>query len=220
MLRQGLNLVRINLLICVFIAMPMFVSAENVVLNPVQDTYLNRNELNYESENTLRLYTWPTDQSANRILMKFDFSGVPNNAIIWKAELRLYLNSTGGDSSYNVSVHKIINVDPVFNLCNWLTYDGVNNWVDALNVANPNGFELLDTVLGWKTFDVKTIVSGWVDLSSPNLGLMLDADVIASSNSYRYFDSMEGENKPALTLVYSLPEKEYSQKASVPVHSE
>src|SRR6478609_9401654 len=59
-------------------------ATQQLQLSP-QDTTLNLNATNYSSNGLLMAFTWPDNQVANTILMKFDFSAVPAGAVVQRA---------------------------------------------------------------------------------------------------------------------------------------
>ena len=71
-----------------------------------KDTFLNVGEagVNYSSNSeSLNTYTWPINTAANRIVIKWDLSALPQDAIIQEATLSLYMHGyggTGGDDNY------------------------------------------------------------------------------------------------------------------------
>jgi hypothetical protein len=55
---------------------------------------------------------------------------------------------------------------------------------------------------------VTNMVRDWAGGSSPNYGLMLNSDSVASSNSHRFFAASEAtdtEKRPGLVVTYSMP---------------
>jgi hypothetical protein len=185
----------------------------------IQDTFLNINEdVNAFSEQ-LNTYTWPRDTPANSIVIKLDVSRIPQGAQIRSATLSLYQTAAGGETSYDVSVHKLINHNPDLLLANGYTYDGIDTWTannDCYNsvpmaqadidpAADVNS---LDTTPGYKTWNITGIIQDWVNDSSANYGMMLNSDASARRNSYRFFASSENSEtaqRPVITVTYTMP---------------
>jgi len=97
----------------------------------IQDTFINLNDENSVSSESLNTYTWPTDYVANAIILKANLAAIPDGAYVQSATLHLYMNSMeggGGDDLYDISVHKIINYKPDLSQCTGNTYDGINGW--------------------------------------------------------------------------------------------
>ncbi|MEW6417445.1 MAG: DNRLRE domain-containing protein [Nitrospirota bacterium] len=188
--------------------------------NAVEDTFINLDSNNYSTDTTLNTYTWPTDSVANAILIKWDLSSIPAGSTIINATLSLYLQGyegTGGDDLYDISVHKIINYDPVITLTTGYTYDGVNNWSPSTGTYNDiplaqgdispaEDVKSIDKTLDYKSWNVTQIVQDWVNNSSTNYGMLLNSDPSAISDSNRFFASSEYPNsdqRPKLVITYT-----------------
>ncbi len=182
----------------------------------VKDTYINLNDQNYSDNETLRLYTWPTDKAANAIIMKWDISAIPGDAEIREAMVQLYMSdmeADGGDDLYDVSVHRIVNHDPVISLCSGSTYDGVNGWTPGddnitlaqSDIASEESIVSVDKTYDYKAWDVPDMVQYWVSAPTENYGLLLNADTTASADSNRYFASRENGDstrRPKLIVTF------------------
>jgi len=196
-------------------------SSDSDYTGTVQDTFLNiNNEINVAST-TLNSYTWPTDKPANAIVMKWDLSAIPDGAQIQSATLYLYMSEMedgGGDSTYDVSVHKIINHNPDISQCNGYTYDGTHNWtantvcynnipLAQADIALAEDTKSLDKTYGYKTWNVTQMARDWVTNPSSNYGLLLNSDSSASSGSNRFFASSEAADasqRPKLVITYTV----------------
>ena len=179
-----------------------------------KDTYLNAGEAGvpYSSNSeSLNTYTWPTNTAANRIVMEWDLSALPQDAIIQEATLSLYMHSYSGDDNYEITAHKVINHNPDISSCTWNTYDSTNSWTGGANggeldIAPAEFSTIVDKTSGYKDWDITQMVQEWVDNSSTNLGLMLNSDTTAASDSNRYFRPTEyssQEQRPVLIIKYS-----------------
>src|SRR5438046_4078990 len=106
------------------------VAPATVVISPTADTYVNINATNNVADATLSVYTWPDARSANAIVMKFDLASIPAGSTVSSATL--HLNLTGSDATadptYTVTVHGIVNKNPVVSSATGYTYDGSNSW--------------------------------------------------------------------------------------------
>lgn len=204
-----------NLRIVATVAPP---SNRSVVLSPTGDTYLNLDAVNNSTSAALNLYTWPSNQIANAIVMTFDLASIPAGSTIVSATLSLNLieSDTDAAATYVVTVHRIINKKPVIALATGYTYDGVNAW--TANTCCQAGVPLaqadigaavdtknIDKALGFKTWDVTSIVQGWLNNPATNLGLLVNSDPAKPGGNHRYFSSSEDPiagNRPSLTVVY------------------
>jgi len=185
--------------------------------NTVEDTFLNLDTQNYSQEIQLNTYTWPTDQIANAILIKWDLSVIPQGATIQSATLSLFLQGNGGDASYDLSVHKVINKDPVISITTGFTYDGSNSWTANSccfngvplaqgDIAVAEDVQTLDKTNGYKTWTVTQMVQDWVNNGTTNFGMMVNSDPVAAADSNRIFSSNEHSQinqRPKLVITYT-----------------
>jgi len=160
---------------------------------------------------TLNTYTWPADTVANTIIIKWDLSDIPTDTTVTEATLYLYQTDSGGDSSYDVPVHKIVNVNPVISACTWNTYDGTNSWTGGADGGQSdtapaeNTPSLNTTNNEYKTWSVTNMVADWVSTPANNYGMLVNSDDVASVDSYRFFASNEvadASTRPKLILTY------------------
>ncbi|RWX48222.1 hypothetical protein H206_05189 [Candidatus Electrothrix aarhusensis] len=184
----------------------------------IQDTYINLNDKNNITSQQLNTYTWPKNKVANAIVMKIDLAQLPKGARVQSASLQLYASEAGGDSEYNISVHKMIQHNPVLLKATGFTYDGTNSWTANTNCYNdiplaqadisPKAVESsIDLSVGYKSWDVTDMVTDWLDDSKLNYGLLLNSDAVASSDSHRFFASSEATDankRPKLVVKYTI----------------
>ena len=188
-----------------------------------KDTHINVNSENYSSSSLLRIYTWPSSEPANSIIMKWDLGFLPQGSEIKSADLKLYMaemEGDGGDDTVNISVHKIINVDPVVEACTGMTYDGQNQWTpnsvrnDGVPMAQGDIDQAEDTKAVNKspqfiTWNVTKIVQQWQENPAENFGLLLNPGMDSSSDTNRYFASSEYDDetkRPELVITFVTPE--------------
>jgi len=140
--------------------------------------------------------TPPNPDQALRFLIKFDLTAIPSNATINSATLGLYLWWGSGTPGLNWLIAGQ-------NSGSWTEY-GVN-WNNRPGYFT-NVRSTIDTLQGWKTFNVKPIVSEWVAGTKANYGFqVLDGE--SGNTWYRYFNSREySSNKPYLLVNYTLPD--------------
>jgi hypothetical protein len=179
----------------------------------IEDTYNNQGSgTNYSTELTLNTYTWPADTVANTTIIKWDLSSIPTSATVTDATLYLYQVQTGGDASYDLPVHKIINVNPVISACSWNTYDGTNSWTGGANggqsdiAAAEDTPAVNNTINEYKTWSVTNMVADWVTTPANNYGMLVNSDAVASMDSWRFFASTEDSDssiRPKLIVTYS-----------------
>ncbi len=184
----------------------------------IQDTYINLNDSNNSANLQLNTYTWPENMVANAIIIKVDLAQLPAGAQVQSASLQLYAVGAGGDSDYNVSVHKITNHNPDLLATTGLTYDGSNGWTANTSCYNNTPMaqadisaaltvNSMDTSVGYKSWDVTGLVNDWLAAPASNYGLLLNSDTVASSDSYRNFASSEATDasqRPKLVVTYTV----------------
>jgi len=186
--------------------------------NTVEDTFLQLNTKANATSTALNTYTWPAAKPANAILMNWDLSALPAGAVIQSATLSLYMSESGGDALYEMPVSGIINKMPVIAKSNGTTYDGTNAWTASSvpnnsiplaqsDIATAVDAPLVDKIIGYKNWNVTSLVKGWVATAANNKGLLLNSSSKASSDSNRVFASSEAADasqRPKLVVLYTL----------------
>ena len=152
----------------------------NIDLAP-QDTYASLDSVNYATAATLNTYTWPANQVANAILMKFGLSQIPATATIQSATLYLNLvqvDSYTAEPAYTVALHEIINHNPDLTSATGSTYDGVHAWtanaccysnvpLAQADISAARSTTAVDRTLGFKTWDATSTVQEWLTTPRP-----------------------------------------------------
>jgi putative Ig domain-containing protein/VCBS repeat protein len=196
-------------------------SSSTTLVLPAQDTTLLLNAVNQSAQGTLTLYTWPANRVSANILMKFNLSRIPTNAVIESAALTMSLTAfdNTADSSYSVSLHQVIKRSPVIAKATGYTADGVTAWtansccsssvpMAMADISLAKSTVVVDRSLGKKTWNAAALVKAWVATPSTNLGLLLKADTSKGEGRYRIFGSNENptaSNRPSLRVTYSVP---------------
>ncbi len=190
-------------------------------LTPTGDTWLGLDSTSHGTDTIVNLYTWPTNQIANAILMRFDLSSIPAGAAISSATLNVDLvgyDSTA-DSTYTVRVQPVIHFNPVLSSATGTTYDGVNRWTansccfGNVPLAQADIGAAVDSphvnrTAGFKQWNVTPLVQGWFSNPATNFGLLLNSDPSKAADHWRYFASTRYANtaaRPYLSVVYSTP---------------
>ena len=196
----------------------MFVSAADIELSLIGDTYLNVDTGNYHSSAHLKTYTWPAQRIANVSILQWEMSPIPSGSMISVATLSLFLEDWFGVEPYRVTVHRIINNTPRITHATGFTYDGVNNWTannccyNNIPMAQADIGPVIHSLsvselAGYKSWHVTSILQQWVDDSNTNRGILVNADPAAAVDRYRYFSSMNGyiDRRPLLLVIYTPP---------------
>ena len=181
----------------------------------VEDTFIDVGtpDQNHVNDAHLNTYTWPVNTIANAIVIKWDISAIPVSATVTSASLQLYMDSmeeTGGDNTYDVSVHRITGVNPTITTCTWnipwSTPGGQNN------IASTEDTIQVDKTYNYKTWSVTNMVQNWVSNPSQNYGMLINSDSSASIDSNRLFFSSDNSNtnqRPKLVITYSTSQTYY-----------
>lgn len=186
--------------------------------NTVADTYLNLNTGVNAASTVLNTYTWPAGKPANSILMSWNLSSLPAGAQIQSATLSLYMTGSGGDALYEMPASGIINKLPVIAKSNGNTFDGTNAWTASSvpyggiplaqsDIATAIDAPLIDKIIGYKSWNVTSIVKDWIAIPVNNKGLLLNSSSKASADSSRVFASSEAvdaNQRPKLVVTYTL----------------
>jgi hypothetical protein len=192
----------------------------HLIVKP-DDTYLNLDGANYSREDVLATYTWPDNQVANAIVMKFDLSALPDGAAVTGAALHLALldADTMPEATYAISVHKILHGNLVVGGASGLTRDGATPWTPASccfdgfplaqsDISAPFHRPSIDKARGFKSWTITSMVQQWVDDPSTNFGLLLNSDATRARDRYRIFasaDHPEQGLQPYLAIAYRSP---------------
>jgi len=141
----------------------------------------------YDTKNygDYRLRVVSSTSSPRHSLLQFDLGAIPAGARVMSAELQLYhtiLESPGTDAG--VSVHRVSR-DWVEGTqggtgtadgATWLYWDGTNPWASAGGDYDPApvaNSPVTDAIGDWESWDISTLVQGWVDGTFENNGLLL-----------------------------------------------
>ena len=192
---------------------------------PTFDTYINANTTNYNGTDTLKIYTFPDNEPANVTILKFDLSGIPQGVEIDSATLKLYLrqSDTTVTDTYVISVHRILNMDPVTaSATGYQAATGIN-W--TANTVRADGIPLaqadLSVVEGtlsvnrtneYKSFDVLTSIQAMIATPGTNYGIALNSSDTYPADAYRWFyssDDPDTTRRPSLEITYKITYKTF-----------
>jgi hypothetical protein len=179
-------------------------------LQAVGDTYIKLRSPddtnNFGSSTSLLVDRESTD--LQRALLQFDLSSIPANATINSATLQMQSTQIGG--TLNISVYEILQAwtegtgNGTAGEANWNQRVTGTNWTTAGGTFNSTAVANLNTsATGQHTWDITSLVQGWVDGSNSNNGLMV-ASPDGGGNRTVTYDSSEGTTPPVLVIDYSL----------------
>jgi hypothetical protein len=190
----------------------------NLWISPL-DTELGLDAINRSGEPTLRARTWPDNQPASAIALKFDLAQVPAGAMVYDATLHMTLleADASAEPSYNVSAHKITGRSPVIPRATGYKADGTRPWTATACCSNnvplaqadispAYDTQPVDTRAGEKGWSVTSMVQEWLGAPVTNRGVLLNPDLGARADRYRRFASSEHPNpnlRPYLQVRYT-----------------
>lgn len=189
-------------------------------LSPL-DTTLLLNSNNTSTDTSLTVQT-SGKKVAAVVLMKFDLSQIPQNAVIQSAVLNLLLTAAdqdAGDPNYSISLHQVINRNPDIARATGLTADGVMPWTSnrccqggypmaQSDISSPQSITVIDRSPGFKMWDASSAMRTWLASAASNFGLLLNADIRKGNNRFRTFSSAQESptsNRPFLRVTYTVP---------------
>jgi RHS repeat-associated protein len=163
---------------------------------------------NYCSELNLELgYTSDPPAHDHRILMKFDLSSIPRDAIVLNGDLGMSLGYHTTNNPANVGVYRLLR--DWTNDATWNTYDGTHAWAtagaagtgDASTTAAAT--QTIGTTSGAVEFYPTKLVQDWVAGDIPNQGLLLRTVTPNSPDNDMHFPATEtGGIDPELDITW------------------
>ena len=159
----------------------------------------------------LVLVAGPTETA---LLLRFDLPAIPPGARIVSAKLELYhyrsvqFRSGSGAEVYRVTrdwIEGTRNGAGTADGATWDTWDGSADWTNAGGDYQPTPVadsEISEAIDDWESWEIASLVQGWVDEDFPNHGLLLKA----KGNLWVAFSSREdavAEQRPRLTVRYA-----------------
>jgi len=158
-----------------------------------------------------------------RTLIKFDVSGIASNAEIVSAQLKLNyykavdLNGNEGtiDTTLTIKAHRVTHSwvegtgtwsSATDDGATWNNYDGTNAWGTPGGdyVGSSTISATMPSSYGWVTWDVKSMVEGWITGTNENHGLILISPTEPNQPTLKYFKSFNaGSDSPKLEITYS-----------------
>lgn len=169
-------------------------------INVRKDAFLSSRQpdSNFGGNSELRFGWSGSVYEAMRLLIEFDISAIPRNAVINKAELFIFQVGVtpGGDRAMDYRAQ--------FMRSAWDEYQVTWNNANYLGGdALPVGS--VDAGIGWKTTDVTNLVKTWYSGARSNHGLLVMGDEVPNNNRMREFAAREqGGNAPYIIVDYTV----------------
>ncbi|MCJ7561703.1 MAG: DNRLRE domain-containing protein, partial [Thermoplasmata archaeon] len=161
-----------------------------------KDTYLSedKKDTNYGLDKELRL-----DSEIGRlqhILLRFDTSSIPSNAVIDDAAVYMWQISGGKSTPVLYTVHSLMS-DFSETSATWNMNDSISDWVEPGGDFDPYPYAsgTFPYVVGWFGIEISKLVEEWVKDSSENRGFIIVA-VPAGGDAVKMFQSSDQTASP------------------------
>lgn len=181
-----------------FCLVPLVEATKTLTLNPVADSYINREEpdVNYGGSSYLKVWGY-SDTFQYRAYLKFDLTSIPSDAIIVSAKLELYLIYRTGDETSRISIH----------------YCPDNKWTElGITWNNAPLFEPVATYIN-TTIAFKETWYSWIvteDVNRARSNQQISWVLVSTSKTIDNFVSKDpkywSEYKPRLIITFTLPD--------------
>ncbi|MGC8828095.1 MAG: DNRLRE domain-containing protein, partial [Anaerolineae bacterium] len=153
------------------------------------------------------------EDSRQEMLLRFDLSGIPRDAVITSAQMHLYFGERSAVDTMNAWVYAV-NRRWVESEATWGQASIGENWsvggangVPGDRRGEPAAMTLL-TGLGWVSWDITSLVQEWVSGALPNEGVLIRGEagvhpyVRYSAYSREYADAGK---RPYISVSYFIP---------------
>src|SRR5262245_9363588 len=177
-----------------------------------QDTYIEsrppEDTKNHGTSTSLVADRESTD--LQRVLVQFDLSAIPANAIVNSATLQMQATQIGG--ALNIGVYEIQESwsegvkDGGVDAANWNERETATPWTSAGGTFDPTAVASINTnAVGQHSWDITSLVQAWVDGTKANNGVMIGSPDGGGNRTVTY-DSREtvGGTAPVLVIDYTV----------------
>lgn len=164
-----------------------------------EDSYISSGypNANFGSASDLNLGWDNVGPNAMRMLIKFDVSAIPHNAVIHSARLSIY--------QYIVVPINDGNMDFKAQYMRQDWSEGGVTWNNANYLGGDQlPFGSIPPIFGYITGDATNLVKSWVSGQQPNYGLLITGDEVPSRNRSRRFYSRETGSPPFIDVEYDV----------------
>ena len=136
-----------------------------------------------------------------RTYIEFDLSSVPANARVFDADLKLYQYDTLGTDDFTIGLYKVTS-DWEEGTIDWDPQPTSSTDAEVTNNINAGA-------ITWESWDIDTLVQGWLEGTITNYGMVLKDTDESSVNTIAYFytsDYITDTTKcPKLEIDYYIP---------------
>ncbi len=176
-----------------------------VTLNPTTDSHIRSRNTTSNYGALSSLYVKGKSNDKKRSMLYFNLSSIPANAIIDSASFSIYKTAGPGEG---VALYRLTRAYTEGGV-SWNRYDNTNSWTTAggdysstlYATANVGALNFV-----YRSFNVKSLVQGWVGNSYINAGMMLTRNLEGAGTKDIIFNSKEAStNRPLLYIRYRNP---------------
>lgn len=170
-----------------------------VTLLATQDSYLSsgRPDNNFGGSVNMNLGWQAGNQNAMRMLLQFDLSSIPSNAVINSAEYRIFQSQVlpVGDGNMDFRAQ--------FMSRSW--NENSVTWNNANFLGGQSlPFGSVPGTIGWQSGNALELVRAWTSGAQPNNGLLITGDERPEQNRTRIFSTRETANRPQLIVDFTV----------------
>jgi hypothetical protein len=171
----------------------------SVRIEASQDAYISSrfSNTNFGRTTNLNLGWQQGGEEARRILIQFNLSSIPRNAVIERARWNLFQFQVIPVGDANMDFRAQFMQQP------W------NETAVTWNNANFLGGDSLPLgsvpgTIGWQSGDATDVVRAWVSGQRANNGVLITGDETPARNRSRLFNSRESNNRPFVTVDFQV----------------
>ncbi|MBL9113959.1 MAG: DNRLRE domain-containing protein [Verrucomicrobiaceae bacterium] len=185
----------------------------STTLSATKDTWLNSvsSTLNYGSSTTFNIDRQGGGVGEERAMLQFDLSSIPTGAVITSAQL--VLTKTGGATvTQNVDLYRVTNTwtegtqNGSAGAASWSQRQSGTSWTSAGGDYNSTADASVPvSTNGNYTWDIASLVQGWVNGSIANNGIMLASPDTGGDNSQQFASDENATStiRPKLEVTYN-----------------
>lgn len=173
-----------------------------------KDTYLaqDRDDDNYGQDKELRLDSEISKK--HHIILAFDTSSIPSNAVIEEAVVYIWQISGGKSTPVDYTVHSLT-VGFTEDGASWLMNDSASGWAVPGGDFDPYPYAsgTLPYVVGWYGMEISKLVEKWVKDPGENKGIII-FPIPVGGDAVKLFQSSDQTSNPQyapkLTINYTI----------------
>lgn len=172
---------------------------QTVTFQATQDSYLSsgRPDQNFGGSVNMNLGWQAGNQNAMRMLVQFDLSSIPRNAVINSAEYRIFQSQVLPVGDRNMDFR-----------AQFMTRSWNENSVTWNNANFLGGqslpFGTVPGTIGWQSGSALELVRAWTSGAQANNGLLITGDELPEQNRMRVFSTRETSNRPHLIVNFTV----------------